>query len=333
MESKNVDTTENATLPESSAAKKSKFLKINKSRRKELIFIIVMLFVPLVHFAVFTVYMNISTIYLSFMKKNYLGEYVFLKNPFQNYTDFFRAISAPYSSFRKAIRNSFVFFLLNDVVVVPLSVILTYVLYKKIAGHKIFRIIFYLPCIISIVVMVMAYRFMFDSAIGVVDSALKFVGLEKWIPENGWIGSKNTALGVVVGYCIWAGLGGNLIVLSSAMSRVSQEIVESAQLDGIGFFQELWYITIPLIGTTLGTLYMFGTTVIFSFFLQPKLITGGGPNGETMTIMMYIVDAVRGDTNDLSGAAAVGNLIAIVGTPLVFITRSIIDKVFPSYDM
>ena len=117
------------------------------------------------------------------------------------------------------------------------------------------------------------------------------------------------------------------------MGRVSQDVTESAQLDGIGFFPELWYITIPLIGTTLGTLYMFGTTVIFSFFLQPKLITNGGPNGETVTIMMYITDAVRGDANDLSGAAAVGNLIAIVGTPLVFLTRWAVDKVFPSYEI
>ncbi len=307
--------------------------RLTKARKQEIIFICVMLFIPALHFAVFTVYMNISTISLSFMKKNMMGDYVFLSDPFQNYKEFFRAITTSYSTFPKAVRNSLIFFALNDLIVVPLSVILTYFLYKKIWLHQVFRIVFYLPCIISIVVMVMVYRFMFDSTIGVADDLLRWLGLERLIPKHGWMGTKESALGLVIGYCIWAGLGGNLIVLSAAMGRVSQDVTESAQLDGIGFFQELWYITIPLIGTTLGTLYMFGTTVIFSFFLQPKLITNGGPNGETVTIMMYITDAVRGDANDLSGAAAVGNLIAIVGTPLVFLTRWAVDKLFPSYEI
>lgn len=306
--------------------------RFTKKRINELIFIGVMMFVPILHFCVFTIYMNLNTVVLSFQTRNLVGDYVFLGNPFQNYVDFFDAITKSYSVFPKAVLNSLYFFVLNDVLIVPLTVVLTYFLYKKIFMSGFFRVVFYLPCIISMVVMVMVYRFMFDGTIGVVDPLLKKLGLERLIPEFGWMGTKKSAMGLVTGYCIWAGLGGNLILLLSAMTRVPEEIVESAKIDGIGFFRELFSITIPLIGTTLATLYMMGTTVIFTFFLQPKLITNGGPEGATTTIMMYIVDTVKGDTHDLSGAATVGMVVAVFGTPLVLITRKIVDKVFPAYE-
>jgi ABC-type sugar transport system permease subunit len=116
------------------------------------------------------------------------------------------------------------------------------------------------------------------------------------------------------------------------MQRIPEELVEAGEIDGLGFFRELWSITIPLIGTTLATLYMMGTTVIFTFFLQVKLLTNGGPNGSTATIMLYIAESIKSDTNDLTGSATIGMIIAVVGTPLVLLTRVIVDKVFPSYE-
>ena len=182
------------------------------------------------------------------------------------------------------------------------------------------------------VVLIMSYRFMFDSTIGVVDPLLEARGLGHLVPEWGWFGTRDTANGVIVGYCIWAGLGGNFILLASAMARIPEDVIEAGKLDGVGFFREFYTITIPLIGTTLATLYMQGTTVIFTFFLQVKLLTGGGPNGSTGTLMLYIVESVKADSYDLSGSATVGMLIALVGTPIVLITRVIVDKVFPAYE-
>ena len=296
-------------------------------------FVVALMFVPIVHFLIFTIYINLDTIVLSFQHRNMNGKYVFNDNLFKNYTDFFRIATTSYSTFPTAVKNSLMYFALNDVVIVPLSVILTYFLYKKIFAHQVFRVVFYLPCIISMSVMIMAYRFMFDSSFGVVNPLLELLGLEKWIPyEFGWFGTKNTANGVIIGYCIWAGLGGNFILLASAMQRIPEELVEAGKIDGLGFFRELWSITIPLIGTTLATLYMMGTTVIFTFFLQVKLLTNGNPNGSTGTIMLYIVESIKSDTNDLTGSATIGMIIAVVGTPLVLLTRFIVDKVFPSYE-
>lgn len=308
---------------------------VKRKKKKDasrIVFIVSLMAIPIISFLVFTVYVNFNTIVMSFQTRKQNGEYVFNSNPFKNYVDFFRSVSEPYSTFPKMVENSLMYFALNDLVIVPLSVILCYFLYKKVFLHQVFRVVFYLPSIVSMVVMVMVYSFMFDSSFGIVDPILTKLGLEHKIPEWGWLGTRDTANGLIVGYCIWGGLGGNLILLASAMGRIPEELVEAGKIDGLGFFREMWSITVPLIGTTLGTLYMMGTTVIFTFFMQVKLISNGGPNGQTGTIMLYIVEVVKADTFDLSGAATVGMIVAAIGTPLVLLTRWIVDKVFPAYE-
>ena len=317
----------NSPVPRGATAKRKK-----KWDTSKIIFVVSLMIIPIISFLIFTVYINFNTIVMSFQYRNAQGDYVFNENPFQNYIDFFRDVSNPYSKFPQMLENSLMYFIVNDFVIVPLSVVLCYFLYKKVFLHQVFRVIFYLPCIVSMVVMVMVYSFMFDSSFGIVDPILTKLGLEDKIPEWGWLGTRTSANSLIVGYCIWSGLGGNLILLGSAMGRIPEELVEAGKIDGIGFFRELWSITVPLIGTTLATLYMMGTTVIFTFFMQVKLISSGGPNGETFTLMLWIVEVVKADTRDLSGAATVGMLVAAVGTPMVLLTRWAVDKIFPAYE-
>ena len=314
--------------PRATTAKRKKKRDISK-----IVFVISLMVIPVISFLIFTVYVNFNTIVMSFQYRNTKGDYVFNENPLKNYIDFFRNdVLNPHSQFPSMVGNSLMYFVVNDFVIVPLSVILCYFLYKKVFLHQVFRVIFYLPCIVSMVVMVMVYNFMFDSSFGIVDPLLTKLGLGHLIPKWGWLGTRDTANALIVGYCIWSGLGGNLILLGSAMGRIPEELVEAGKIDGIGFFRELWSITIPLIGTTLATLYMMGTTVIFTFFMQVKLISEGGPNGKTFTIMLYIVEVVKADTRDLSNAATVGMIVAAIGTPLVLLTRWAVDKIFPAYE-
>ena len=311
-------------------------LLINKRKRKKdktrTIFIIVMIGWQLLTWAVGTIYVNIDTFVLSFQHKTAYGGYALNKNIFENYIKFFKEFNSPTSLWGTVIANSLMYFVLNDFIIIPFEVLLTYFLYKKIAGYKVFRIIFFIPGIISMTILIMVYRFMFDSQIGFMDSLLTAIGLEKCIPEFGWFATRSTGNGVIIGYCIWSGLAGGFLVLAGAMGRIPEELIEAGKIDGVGFFRELWQITIPLIGSTLAILYMSGTSVIFTFFLQVKLLTGGGPNGQTSTIMLTIMDSVLGDASDLSMAATIGMVVAVVGTPLVLLTRYIVDKVFPAYE-
>ena len=303
------------------------------SKWKEKIFLLVMLAIPVAHFLVFFVYINLDTVALSFhsldRSPSSEGDYIFVG--WQNYREIFRGLVSPYSVFSNAIRNSLLLFALNNFVLLPLGILFSYVLHRKMPLSGAFRVIFYLPSIISIVVLTMLFSFVFDSTNGIINPLLKKIGMEYIIPEDGWLRSEETAMKMVLLYCFWAGIGGNIPLISGAIQRIPEELREAGQLDGVGFFGELWHIVFPLIGTTVSTLYMFGTTVIFSIFLQPKLLTGGGPDGETYTIALYIVESIR-EAGELTMGAAVGILCALIGTPVVVITKRLLERIFPAYE-
>ena len=308
--------------------------RLNKRKIVEIIFIISLLLVPIIHFCVFNLYVNVSAIALTFKTyKVNINRYVWnTGNIFLNYKEMFRRFAEADTGLALSCRNSLIFTLLNDLVLLPLSVILSYFLHKKIPGRLFFRVIFQLPSIISVVVLVMVFRFMFDSTIGIVNPLLKAMNLGKIIPPYGWLSTEKSAWFLMIFYCIWVGFGGNVLLVSGAMARVPNDLVESAKMDGIGFWQELIYIDIPLIGGTLSTMLLLSVQVFFSYFLPVQLLTNGGPDGATQTLAMYSVKFIKGGGSDLTMAATLGMIITLIGTPLIIGFRRLFDKLFPSYE-
>ena len=314
----------------SSSLVKKKKKRITKTELLRAIFIISFITIPILHFLIFTIYVNADTIFLSFQRFDVLTRkyrWVHL----ENYKEFFEGFNSPGSVLGKAIRNSILFFVLNDFVILPLSYLCAYFMYKKIPFSNGFRIIFYFPSIISSVVLTMLFSFMFDSSIGIVDSFLRFIGLESKIPELGWFGDSRTAMPVLLLYCLWAGIGANIVLISGAMSRIPTEIIEAGKLDGLSMFKEMIYVTLPLTGSLIATLMMMGVPVIFTFFLPVMLITNGGPDGETYTIAMYIVNSIR-TNNNITMGATVGVICALIGTPLVIVLKKLVENLFPTYE-
>ena len=313
-----------------------KFLKINVNakRRSELLYVAFLLAIPILHFVVFNLYVNVDAILLTFKTyKSNLNKYVWNTGDFfLNYKDMFKLFVTEGTGLALSCRNSLIFVLLNNVVLLPLSLFITYFLHKKMPGGTFFRVIFQLPSIISVVVLVMVYRFMFDSTIGFVNPLLKQIGLGHIVPKHGWLGTESSAWILMITYCIWVGFGGNVLLLSGAMSRVPSELVESAKIDGIGFWRELFKIEIPLIGGTLSTMLLLSVQVFFSYFLPVQLLTNGGPDGATQTLAMYSVKFIKGGGSDLTKSATLGMIITLIGTPLIIASRRFFEKVFPAYE-
>ena len=125
-------------------------------------------------------------------------------------------------------------------------------------------------------------------------------------------------------YAIWAGIGFNVVLISGAMSRISPEILEAGRIEGIGIFREIFQIIIPIIWTTISTLFIFGAMTVFTQFLQPMVLTPGGV-GDTWTIAYLIVGKARGGV-DLHYAAALGLLFAVIGLPIILGIKKIVEK-------
>lgn len=307
--------------------------KRKRKTKEEIIFICALLAIPILHFIFFWIFINIDTISLSFQKFNQqTGKYEMCG--FFQYKSIFLEFTKESSVLPRAIVNSLLVFIWNDFVIIPLSVISAYMLFKKMPLANMFKVVFFLPSIISAVVMTLVFRFMLNSSFGILDKIMEMIGLGKLIPFDGWLGDAKTAFPMILFYGLWTGIGYNIVLVTGAIARVPEEVYEAGKLDGLGLFQELWYIVIPLIGSTLSTLMLMGTTVIFTYFLQPLLLTGSNAQAVgTYTIAMYIVTNIKDGGNALLNlGAAVGVLCALVGTPIVIFSRKLLEKVFPVYE-
>ena len=293
------------------------------------IFIICMIAYPILQFLVFWLYVNFDTILMSFQNINYSsGKEYFVG--FDNYKWVFNELTTQ-KDLLNCIKNSVILFAVNNFVILPIAIFCAYIFYKKLPMSNVFRVIFFLPNIISVVVLTMAFSFMFESQFGPVNQFLKWIHLEKIIPANGWLSDKNSAMKMVVLYCIWAGIGYDVVLLTGSVNRIPTEIIEAGKIDGIPWYKELIHIVIPLIFPTITTLFVTGVTVIFTIFLQPMLLTGGGPYSHISgTIALYIVELVN--NSNLYRAAAVGIIFSLIGIPLVQLIKTGMEKISPDVD-
>lgn len=301
-------------------------LKKQKMPLSRKLFIICMITYPILQFLVFWVYVNFNSILMAFQTLDYMSQSVKWVG-FDNFVKVWNdLINIP--DLLNCIKNSVILFLNNNFILLPISIFCAYIFFKKLPGNKIFRVIFFLPNIISIVVLTMSFSFMFENSIGPINSVLRNLGLESLIPTNGWLSDKSTAFPMVLVYCIWAGIGYNVVLLSGAINRIPTEIIEAGKLDGISAPRELFNIVIPLIFPTISTLFITGVTVIFTLFLQPQLLTGGGPYEHISgTIAMYIIEKVN--ANQLYEASCVGLIFSVIGIPLVLGIKKILDLITP----
>lgn len=309
--------------------KQKKKFRLNRTARKY-IFIISLLIVPVLNFLVFWVYVNFDTILMTFKRFDVpTASYVW--RGFEGYVSVFKSmiLGGDKGEFNAFI-NSFRAILINAAIL-PLSFIVAYSFYKKIKFNKFFQTIFFLPNIISLVVLCMIVRYMFSSDFGPI--AMLFEKITGHPTD--WIGYQSDKLwGIIILFCIWAGIGGNTIVLCGAMLRIPEELSEAARLDGIGFWREAWYIVLPLVMPTIGIFFIGVITSVFSFTMQPMLIAiNPGVDNKYMTIGWYIFTSVdTGSSGNMIQAATIGMMFSLIMLPFVVAVRWLVKKFTPDVE-
>lgn len=227
---------------------------------------------------------------------------------------------------KNAILNSIYLFLFNNFVMIPIGVFFGYLLYKKMPFASVFRVIFYLPNIISPIVLTMAFKYMLNVSYGPIPKVLSFFGLP--LPANGFFADPNWAFPIILIYNLWAGLGYFVVMVTGAMNRIPKEVLEVGMLDGISITREFWQVVVPLIMETIKVLFLSGVSIIFSYFLTPMLLTKGGPyDGISSTIALKQQQYI--DSGNINEASAWGIITSIVAFPLTNGVRFLLDKLFP----
>lgn len=283
-------------------------------RKKELRFVFLMLLFPLAQFALFWVYVNFQSILMAFRLEQD-GEIIYT---LENFRRFFIELRATSGVMLKLIKNSVSFFPVSVFITLPLSFVFSYFLYKKVPGSAAFRVIFYLPSIISAVSLTMLFRYIVSpkGPLSVIEKALNIV------PKD-FLGVSKYAMNTILFYTVWSGFGYNIVLLSSAMGRIPKELFESAKIDGAGTFREMADIVLPLSYGTISTLVTLSAANLFTVIGPVILLTNGLNN--TNTIASFIYYKVKGGSeNALSYASAVGLVFTAVGLPVVLIVRKVL---------
>ena len=189
--------------------------------------------------------------------------------------------------FLKALKNTFVIVFVSVPVVCIFSLWVASAIYRmKDSIMSLFRIIFYLPVVTGSVAVTVVWKWIYNNYYGVLNSVLKGMGV---IDQNiNWLGDQRFALWGIIIILLTTSVGQPIVLYVSALGNVDATLVEAAEVDGATDLQSFWKIRWPLIMPT--TLYILVITTINSFqcFALIQLLTSGGPNYATETVMYYI---------------------------------------------
>lgn len=295
-------------------------------------FLTALVIVPLINFAIFWVFVNFKTIILTFQRHNKMTgefEYIGLDRYISVFKDYVlgrdpKAQIVYINSLRAIVIN---------LIILPIAFIASYSFYKKIRFEKMFRVLFMLPSIISLVVLTMVYRYMFDIEYGPISQLFEKLHWKNsdWLDPT----ASNHMWSLIYIFAIWAGLGTNVIMISGAMMRIPGDITEACLIDGVSFWREALQFVLPLIMPTIGIYFISILTSCLAFTMQPMLITGGNHADRYLTLGWYIYNTVNSNTttqDQMLQASTVGIVFSLLLMPLVIAARIIANKITPEVD-
>lgn len=283
------------------------------------VFIITTLMLPLLHWAVFWLYVNFDGILMAFQSSR-TGEWTL-----DNFAYVWQQLTMDSGDLRIALRNTMYYFIESNVLLV-LNLIVAYFIYKKIRGYKAYRIIFYIPGLVSSVVLTTIFQ-EFIKPFGPLGDLLGLLGIN--LPETGLLADKGTATYTIMAYNVWVGFSGWVLMFSSSMSRLPAEVMDAAKLDGCGPFREVFSIVLPMIAPMFTTLFILNFTSIFSASGPVLLFTQG--RFETTTISYWMFTQVYGNggyggTGQYNIVSAFGLCLTAVAVPLTMGLRALLEK-------
>lgn len=212
--------------------------------------------------------------------------------------------------FMKSLINTVIVTAVAVPIVVLISIFVAVTIYNKHAVvRSFFRGVFYIPAISSVVSVTVVWAWIYHPQYGILNYVFKSIGI---INDNvDWLGNPKTALYAIITILITTSLGQPIILYVAALGNVPKELLEASEIDGANKWQVFTKITWPLIKPT--TLYIVVVTTINSFqiFALIQLLTAGGPDYGTSTIMYLVYEAAI-KNGDHGVASAMGIILAVI---------------------
>jgi len=254
----------------------------------------------LICFALFSWYPAIRAVVISFQK------YTPGSSPEWVGTDnFTRVWHDP--EFTAAWRNTLTFTLLALLIGFAIPFVMALVLNELRHAKAFFRVVVYLPVMIPPVVSALLWKWFYDPGAGLANEVLRFLHL----PTSNWSNGADTALISLVIVATWANMGGTVLIYLAALQSIPGELYEAAELDGANILQRIRYVTIPQTRFVILMLMLLQIIATMQVFTEPFVITGGGPENATVTVL-YLIYKYAFLYNDFGGACALSVMLLVL---------------------
>ena len=250
----------------------------NRRKREKNLFILACLSPALILFFTFLIYPTIEVFRMSMFKWGGFSnnqQFVGLDN--------FKILWADENFFR-TIQNTILLIVVVTLFTVVLAVLFAAILStEKIRGNNFFRIIFYIPNILSIVVIAGIFAAIYDPKAGLLNAVLP----EAW--NKLWLGDQSIVIYSLAFALIWQAIGYYMVMYMAGMANIPASLYEAADLDGAGKIGKFFNVTLPLIWNSIRTtLTFFIISTINLSFLLVQILTDGGPDGSTEVFLSYM---------------------------------------------
>lgn len=308
---------------------------INYRKRNRIIFFASLVALPILQFCICYVYVNINSFILAFRHYEFAKDSIGFDVTFAGFSNFKRAIEELKDVNAIAMfKRSLQLFFWTTIIGLTLALLFSYYIYKKYPMSGLFRVVLFMPKILSGVVFCLLYKY-------IANDVFKYVGETLFHLEDvkGILDNPNTQLGGVLFFTLWVGFGINVLMFSGSMSGIDESIVESAQLDGANTVQEFFYITVPMIWPTFVSFLTINIAGLFTDQMHLHTLFGvSAPGLETFGYYLYVQAAkselvqTKDDAPVFSVLAAMGLMMTAIMLPLTLGIRKALRKYGPSVD-
>lgn len=262
------------------------------------------LLIPGVFLVVFTLLPAIGALGLSFTNYSIFApvEWMGLKNYARILRD---------GEFWSAIRVTIYYWLLVTPALVVLPVFLAILVNRDVPGIAVYRLIYYFPVLVSVVVTAMLWKWMFQTD-GIINYLLSLFGAA---PKS-WLTSKNLVIPSLAIVTIWQGLGYYMLFYLSGLQSIPSDLYEAADIEGANFWQSHWHITFPLLRPVIFFVAVVSTMSAFKEFTLMLTMTNGGPIGASTTVVFLVYEKAFGELK-MGYASAISCILFLI---ILFIT-------------
>ncbi|MBQ8429893.1 MAG: sugar ABC transporter permease [Clostridia bacterium] len=297
--------------------KKIKKVGLGQNNFKSKLFYTLLALLPSLQFLFFYVFVNLNSFSLAFkiFPEGILNEY---KWDFDNFSRWFTN-DLMNKEMTAAINVSLKSYLISMITGIPLGLFFSYYMAKKMPGAKLFRILLFMPSILSATVLATMYKMVTDRVLG---GSSGLFGVNFWDADHRY--------GSMMFFNIFVSFGTTVLMYTNKMNAIAPEIIESAHLDGANGIKEFWYIILPQIFPIMQVFLISNFAAIFTHQLNVMILFGYDPGAEVQPLGYLLWRGVLragGNVTQMGPYAALGLMITFIVVPLTFLLRWALQKI------